>query len=652
MSSDLFAAFGEEPPQAAQKPSNNEGLKNYYASDVWKFTTGQENNAPQDGTQLRAAATTHTNDDLDNDDFGDFEEAGDVSLTSTNTDVTEGATHIPGNPAASYLMPDEPEVAYPSPKAQKRAQSPRHEHSKIGKHPFAERMDFLFEAGDDEYDAGQDDLANLANDPEAAMAYSKRIIAEQEARLQKAKEQSSSSVVQSQTLTSQSRHTSTLPRHSRPPADTEKRGTTKLTSSAPNIAMQAVQAQTTARNKLRKKSGYAPAKDPSVLFDAEHISDHESDDDDFGDFEDPTTPVVGVTMPSERASVPDSSSPQTDMLGIDEAPAQTDSVRSNAIWTLDSLLGQPKHHKSSSLADVASVMTEEVPWEDFDSHAPPKGLTTASLPHTAAHAQEDLWADFGTSNAASQEPFTDYDDAAIPQPIQWSITGSHAANESVSTPTNIPPPALLLSLFPSWFSFANENLYTPLSRLDAAQRRQLVSHPATHTFLRNIVHDSIVLAHIIAGRKLRWKRDQILAQSMRIGQAGMGGRSGMKLSSIDKSEAVQEEREVADAVRLWKTHVGKLRGAMTSTRTAAPSVKLHALPEISETMPIKTLKSIEGGFSAPHGCALCGLKREERVAKVDVDVDDSFGEWWVQGIDMHINCRRWWNSNKSKLKSR
>lgn len=53
------------------------------------------------------------------------------------------------------------------------------------------------------------------------------------------------------------------------------------------------------------------------------------------------------------------------------------------------------------------------------------------------------------------------------------------------------------------------------------------------------------------------------------------------------------------------------------------------LPELSETMPLRTAKPGEGGISAPKCCFLCGLKRDERVARLDVNTEDSFGEWWV-----------------------
>lgn len=128
----------------------------------------------------------------------------------------------------------------------------------------------------------------------------------------------------------------------------------------------------------------------------------------------------------------------------------------------------------------------------------------------------------------------------------------------------------------------------------------------------------------------------------------------MKLAGVDKSEAAREEQEVLDAVRLWRGQVGKLRSAVAAANATTPDGegRLPNVPDIAEQMPVKTLKATEGGMTAPHACALCGLKREERVGKVDVEVNDSFGEFWVDGMNMHLLCRNFWEEHKAKLKSR
>ena len=127
----------------------------------------------------------------------------------------------------------------------------------------------------------------------------------------------------------------------------------------------------------------------------------------------------------------------------------------------------------------------------------------------------------------------------------------------------------------------------------------------------------------------------------------------MKLTGLDKSEAQKEDREVLDVLRIWKNQLGKLRTAVTAASATPGMPSLPPVPDINEqAMPIKTLKATEGGFTAPAACALCGLKREERVGKVDVLVEDSFGEWWVDAASMHLVCKRFWEEFEGKLKSR
>jgi hypothetical protein len=114
----------------------------------------------------------------------------------------------------------------------------------------------------------------------------------------------------------------------------------------------------------------------------------------------------------------------------------------------------------------------------------------------------------------------------------------------------------------------------------------------------------------------------------------------MKLSSIDKSENMKEEREASDVVRAWKDQVGRLRHVVS----AANQIKagsLGSVPDIQEIMPVKVLKQGEGGVPAKEPCMLCGLKRDERVGAVDHGVEDSFGEWWVEQVNMHRSTYTW-----------
>jgi hypothetical protein len=146
----------------------------------------------------------------------------------------------------------------------------------------------------------------------------------------------------------------------------------------------------------------------------------------------------------------------------------------------------------------------------------------------------------------------------------------------------------------------------------------------------------------------------------------------MKLTGIDKSENMKEEREASDVVRVWKDQVGRLRHVVAAANQIKAGT-LGVIPDIQETMPVRTLKQSEGGVPAPQPCMMCGLKRDERVGSADQAVEDSFGEWWIEQVMMHrgrpnsfttnhtlcvdpkhlfLGCRNFWNQHKEALRQR
>lgn len=132
----------------------------------------------------------------------------------------------------------------------------------------------------------------------------------------------------------------------------------------------------------------------------------------------------------------------------------------------------------------------------------------------------------------------------------------------------------------------------------------------------------------------------------------------MKVTSIDRAEAQREDREVADVVKAWQGLVGRLRGAVAEVRKAVAGtekigmVEGLVVPEMRDVMAVRSVGAKEGGVVGVRACALCGLKREERVYKVDGEVFDGFGEWWVEGMEMHRACRNFWLEHESKLRQR
>lgn len=229
-----------------------------------------------------------------------------------------------------------------------------------------------------------------------------------------------------------------------------------------------------------------------------------------------------------------------------------------------------------------------------------------------------------------------------------SIQGHSKLHEQEVPPTNVPPPALILTLFLQVIS-ESKNELLQLTKLCKEQNVQKYSAEGAE-FLRAYVEVGRVLARVIAGRKLRWKRDQLLSQGMKIGPASLKRVSGMKLAGIDKTEMGREDKEVLDIVEVWREQLGRLRNIIAAFARSGFD-KIGSIPDIQFDIPVKALKESEGGLSSTQPCALCGLKRNERVHRRDANVHDSFGEWWIESMNMHRTCKYFWQSHKSKLQS-
>lgn len=462
-----------------------------------------------------------------------------------------------------------------------------------------------------------------------------------------------------------------------------------------------------------------PPRDPNVLFDADE--DQYDDDDDFGDFEDANPSEAAAAPKAQPQSQPQQQVRQVsqNLLDLDfggptsstkpeppppwqaqsqistfrapdvprsNHPTQPPEVQGNVFddddpWSdFGGGVAKPETRSHSNpLADVATAGSESrrnktSMWGNFPSDRSqkvtspkrPPGSTPKQKPLSPAareNADDDAWDDFDTTVPTQPQP---------PQPISNTTPQSPSPlpdlptilSESTSTPslppTNIPPPSLILSLFPPLIATAQSSFFNPLSNLSSAARTLALSYLSTHEFLKAYLALSTVAARLIAGRKLRWKRDGRLAQGMRIGAAGG---TGMKLAGVDRAEPAREEREVEEVVRLWREQVGRVRSAVVQVNSflaksegesgqGRQATALGAVPELKETMGVKTAKETEGGVPSRRPCALCGLKREERVVGVENEVDDVFEEWWVESCSMHRWCANFWEGQGDKLRSR
>ncbi|EFQ94017.1 hypothetical protein PTT_08442 [Pyrenophora teres f. teres 0-1] len=375
--------------------------------------------------------------------------------------------------------------------------------------------------------------------------------------------------------------------------------------------------------------------DPSVLFDAE-----DDFDDEFGDFEGEQE-VNEAQAAQNGPSAP--SSTLADLLG-DMSMSQPKSPTTSGKNEFDTRgplksTGNTKKSLKSGLGAAskpnqppitAAVAQDDGGWDEFDDWE-------ASIPSKPSTKPEAI------QTAKANETIT------RPNPILSPIPSDPQPGEL--PPTNVPPPGVLLSLFPPLFTEAQEKLFKPMAAQPLPMRNKLMAEPATIVYLQGYLVLANVAAHIIAGRKLRWKRDQHLSQGMRIGPASSRATSGMKLTGVDKGENLKEEREVSDVVRTWKEQVGRLRHVVSGVNQIKAGT-LDRGPDLQDMMPVRTLKQSEGGMPARQPCMLCGLKREERVTAADMATDDSFGEWWIDQVNMHRGCRNFWNEHKDSLRQR
>ncbi|KAI0448345.1 hypothetical protein F5B21DRAFT_497828 [Xylaria acuta] len=418
--------------------------------------------------------------------------------------------------------------------------------------------------------------------------------------------------------------------------------------------------------------------DPNVLFDADDFEgeqEGEGSDDDFGEFETvPTTPAL----------------PPPDLLssGLSVHSSNTNTTEKASDLLLDIDIHEPTP-KPAQTTQTNPVQTQSAIRKQELSRSRPSSETTQPLRNTHTHTKsETLEDDWGPVSYLPKQPVRsqtttvestwDWDSVESPKPAKpknsVKKTSKPQSNEDTTTtnddttwdwdpvdtksetvteiedsalpPINIPPPSILLSAFPQLFDQAHECLYKPVSGQPQSIKDRVLSDTKVYDFLRGYLSLAVVAARIIAGRRLRWHRDKFLSQSMSISAAGS---KGMKLAGVDKTQTVREDREAADVVSNWKSQIGRLRSMVASANLARRSGgKQLKVPEITDTMQVQTAKDVP---TAPKACVICGLKRNERLAKVDNEVEDSFGEWWIEHWG-HVSCRRFWLEHENTLRQR
>lgn len=430
----------------------------------------------------------------------------------------------------------------------------------------------------------------------------------------------------------------------------------------------------------KRVSMQAAPSDPNVLFDADDFElqdggDEDDEFDEFGDFE----AVAPGPRPKQAPPATAQLASSLDLLGLDDPPIPSlqretksqakpevkkeETRASNASLSFGAMSSNKPQSPSA-----ASYQSPTAPSTGLDSkrsalapsHKPKSSsisvastkkapITKVAPTKAKATANEDEWGawdDFSGANGSNNNDQKS-EKAAVTENWDWDAADDNKpttakADDNSPPPVNVPPPSILLSAFPELFNTGHA-LFKPVAGQTTSIKQQVLSNPRTVQSLQGYVLLAATAARVIAGRKHRWHRDKILAKSMSISAAGS---KGMKLAGVDKTQSAREDREAADVVAAWREHVGRLRSAVAAANsTGKANLKV---PELTENAQVQTAKMVP---TAPKACIICGLKREERVAKVDVDVEDSFGEWWVDHWG-HRACKNFWIEHEQQLRQR
>ncbi|KAL9017809.1 MAG: hypothetical protein Q9185_004898 [Variospora sp. 1 TL-2023] len=327
-----------------------------------------------------------------------------------------------------------------------------------------------------------------------------------------------------------------------------------------------------------------------------------------------------------------------------KAPADTKPAESTPVTAWPS--SGRNRAKSSANTLVLSPYADD-DWGDFEEEPRVGSISIESAERRASATQDML-----RKPTAQTASLIDLD--GVPERLKnFGAQGQETtvAPLEPAAPSNMPPPSVLLSVIASNFQTLSARIRDIISLTSTLLVES--NHSNNERVLEDLTKEMATIrvsTRILAGRRLRWKRDTHLAQSMRIGPANAGRPGGMKLTGVDRAENRREDQEAAEIVRLWKQQVGGLKSHFARINAQQSEIE-YVLPDISENMPIRTAKVGEGALTAPRCCFLCGLKRDERVARLDTTVEDSFAEWWVDHWG-HVDCIRFWAQHKGSLRQR
>ncbi|KAI9923390.1 hypothetical protein ASPWEDRAFT_36706 [Aspergillus wentii DTO 134E9] len=374
--------------------------------------------------------------------------------------------------------------------------------------------------------------------------------------------------------------------------------------------------------------------DSNVLFDASLETVSNDGTDDWGEFE------SAETIPQEQ--------PKTPL--PEPKPSSMAKLRAGRLAQSKSPGKMPDLNLMDSLSiedktsPVKSQPTTSAPAKSRQVQRKSRPVAPAKPPEPLQDEPFEEWGDFidgppSPAPASAQRHKTSQRTDTSSQ-VEKSMSGVLSRSEPVPAsqvrPTNIPPPSVLLELF--------LQLLEQLRQEAVSVKKNLQEKDQLEDAALLIIYTLKSAARVIAGRTLRWKRDTILSQSMRIGPARAGKAGGMKLNTVNKNEDIKEKQEAVDVVTMWRDRAAVFNSVIQAA-------KKRPITVIAENARVITATASQGAVKAPHACALCGLKRDERLPKIDENVEDSFGEWWTDHWG-HTECKQFWERNMNLLGQR
>ncbi|KAJ5095808.1 hypothetical protein NUU61_005164 [Penicillium alfredii] len=414
-------------------------------------------------------------------------------------------------------------------------------------------------------------------------------------------------------------------------------------------------------------------RDSDVLFDATLDAPASEDDDDWGEFEGPeSTPQQGPSSHAPVKTVLPNPQPRQDTGSISGTIDLLDSLTISNQTTkppVTQVSGKkPQPQPSKNVCNQTWDDDSFDDWGDFTDGPPVKKSPSRPTekkkpqPHLKVKPSNpppttweddsfDDWADFTDGPSTKPTPIKTKKPSAshpAPGPAANSFLSGTAAPATAVRPTNIPPPSVLMELLQDVLEQQQKEATQARSQQRSSNTTATPPPTTTIAATASAIHVTLqTTARIIAGRSLRWKRDTILSQSMRIGPAHSGKAGGMKLNTVNKNENVKEEQEAVDVLGLWRE-----RAVLFNAVVQAAG--LRPVPAVAQPSALKvvTERPEQGALKAAHACALCALKRDERVLRVDEEtVQDSFGEYWTDHWG-HTACRQFWETNRHLLGQR